>query len=124
MARHKKILVVEDEKQLVDMLTMRLNAEKYNVIAAYDGKAGLDRAKKEHPDLIILDVMMPEMDGFEVCRILKEDAKYKHIPIIFLTVKFQPNDIRFGKALGADAYITKPYEPEALLSKIHELIGK
>lgn len=119
----KKILVVDDEPNIVTLLGGRLRAEGYEVISAGDGTTGLDKARKEKPDLIILDLMLPKMDGYRVCGLLKKDARYSRIPIIIFTAKAQEEDIRMGEEVGADAYITKPFEPKALLGKIKELIG-
>ena len=119
---NKKILVVEDEKSLVEMLKMRLEKEGYSVIASYDGKDGLDKAKKENPDLIILDLMLPVMDGYKVCALLKKDSRYSKIPIIMFTAKAQDSDRELGLEMGADAYITKPFDAAMLLAKIKELI--
>lgn|SRR3989338_2503410 len=118
----KRILLVEDEKDLVDIVKFRLEANNYEVVVAYDGQEALDRAKKEKPDLIILDLMLPKIDGFKVCRMLKFDEKYKKIPIIMFTARAQESDKKLGEEVGADAYITKPFEPEALLVKIKELL--
>ena len=118
----KRILIIEDEHDLVELIMLRLEANGYEAMAAYDGEEGLRAAKEEKPDLIVLDVMMPKMNGFDVCRKLKDDEKFKRIPILMLTVKFQPNDIKFAKELGADEYLTKPFEPEILLNKIRELL--
>ncbi|MDD5005485.1 MAG: response regulator [Candidatus Omnitrophica bacterium] len=119
---NKKILVVDDEVQLVDMMKLRLEANNYDVIAAYDGQEGLDKARKEKPDLIILDLMLPKIDGYKVCRMLKFDEKYKKIPIIMFTARAQAEDEKVGMEVGADAYVTKPFEPQVLLGKIKELI--
>ena len=118
----KRILVVDDETELVDMITLRLQAHDYKIIQAHDGQEGLEKAKKDKPDLIILDVMMPKMDGYKVCGFLKRDARYAKIPIIMLTARAQQEDMSLGEELGADAYITKPFDPELLLGKIKELI--
>ncbi len=120
----KKILVVDDEPEMVKFMRMRLEASGYEVLEAYNGKEALEKAHKEKPDLVILDIMMPELDGFGVCRKLKIDSEYKSTPIIMLTIKFQPNDIKFAEAMGADAYITKPFDDSMLLEKIEDLIGK
>ena len=120
----KKILVVDDEVQLVDMVKMRLEANNYDVITAYDGQEALDKAHKEKPDLIILDLMLPKMDGYKVCRMLKFDEKYKSIPIVMFTARAQEEDEKVGMEVGADAYITKPFDPQLLLDKIQELVGK
>ena len=118
----KKILVVEDEKDLVETIKLRLEANNYAVITAYDGQEGLKKARSEKPDLIILDLMLPEINGYKVCRMLKFDQKYKKIPIIMLTARAQDSDKQMGQEVGADAYITKPFEPQVLLAKIQELI--
>jgi DNA-binding response OmpR family regulator len=120
----KRILVVDDEIDLVGMLTMRLEANDYEVFSAYDGQDGLDKARALKPDLIILDLMLPKIDGYKVCRMLKFDEKYKQIPIILFTARAQESDIKLGKEVGADAYLTKPFEPNILLGKIAELLKK
>ncbi len=118
----KRILVVDDETQLVEMLKMRLEAGGYQVLSALDGQEALDKARKEKPDLIILDLMLPKIDGYKVCRMLKFDEKYKSIPIILFTARAQQEDVKLGTEVGADAYITKPFDPPALLGKIKELL--
>jgi len=118
----KKILVVDDEFDLVEMLSIRLEANDFTVIKAFDGQAGLDMARTEKPVLIILDLMLPKLDGYKVCRMLKFDEKYKSIPVIIFTAKAQDTDKELGKEVRADAYLTKPFEPEILLAKIKELI--
>jgi DNA-binding response OmpR family regulator len=118
----KRLLIVEDEADLVEMVKMRLEASGFEVSAAYDGQEGLDKAKKEKPDLIILDLMLPKIDGYKVCRMLKFDEKYRNIPIIMFTARAQESDRKLGEGVGADAYIVKPFEPQALLSKISELL--
>lgn len=120
----KKILVIEDEKELVEMVQLRLEANGYDIIIAHDGQEGLNKAKKEKPDLIILDLMLPKIDGYKVCRMLKFDEKYKKIPIILFTARAQESDKKMGEEVGADAYITKPFEPKVLLAKISELLGE
>lgn len=117
-----RILVIDDEKDFVDTLAIRLEAKGYDISKAFDGKEGLEKAHSDNPDLIILDIIMPEMNGFDVCRKLKVDPKFSNIPIILLTAKFQPNDIDFGKEMGADAYLTKPVELNTLSDKINELL--
>jgi len=119
----KRILVVDDEAQLLEMVKMRLEANGYEVITADDGQEGFEKAKNERPDLIILDLMLPKMDGYKVCRLLKFDEKYKAIPIIMFTAKGEESAKQIGEEVGANAYITKPFEPQALLEKIKELLG-
>ncbi|MFH1414377.1 MAG: response regulator [Candidatus Omnitrophota bacterium] len=118
----KKILVVDDEVDLVDTLTIRLEASNYEVIKSYDGVDALERARKENPDLIILDIMLPKLDGFKVCRMLKFSEKYRGIPILMLTARSQEEDKIIGKEVGANTYITKPFDTEALLSNIKALL--
>lgn len=120
----KKVLLVDDEIDFVEVVSTRLEANGFEVLPAYDGEEALEKVKEARPDIIILDIMMPKINGFDVCRKLKLDQNYKDIPIIMLTAKFQTSDIKFGAAMGADAYITKPFEPSVLLDKIHELLKK
>ncbi len=119
----KKILIVEDEEQMVEMLKIRLEANGYEVLSAADGKQGLEKAQKQMPDLMILDLMIPKMDGFKVCGLLKKDSRYARIPIIMFTARAQESDKRMGEEVGADAYLTKPFEPKTLLDKIEELLN-
>jgi len=118
----KKILVVDDEAQLVDMVKVRLEANNYLVLTAFDGQEGLEKAYKDNPDLIILDLMLPQMDGYKVCALLKADTRYNKIPIIMFTARAQDSDKKMGEKVGADAYITKPFEPEELIAKIKALL--
>ena len=118
----KKILLVDDEPHIVIMLSNRIKHAGYDVISASDGQEGLDKARKENPDLIILDVMLPKLDGYKVCRMLKFDEKYKHIPIIIFTARAQEIDKKTSGDVGANGYITKPFEPQILLDKIKELL--
>lgn len=118
----QKILLVDDEKDFIDTLAERLMAKGFKIIEAFDGKEGLEKAHTEKPDVIVLDVTMPEMNGYDVCRKLKIDEKYKDIPIIMLTGNVQPNDVEFGKENGADVYLTKPLELKLLSHKIDALL--
>lgn len=118
----KRILVVDDEEDLVETLSFRLKANGYDVIKANDGQEGMDKAKKESPNLIILDLMLPKIDGYKVCGLLKADARYNKIPIILFTARAQDEDKKIGQEVGANAYITKPFEPQVLLAKIKELL--
>ena len=119
-----KILVVDDEPDIVTVIGKSLKDNGYEVITADDGQEALEKAKTEKPDLILLDLMLPIMDGYKVCGLLKNDTRYAKIPIILFTAKAQEKDIKLGEEVGADAYITKPFESEILLSKIKELIKK
>lgn len=120
----KRILVVDDEPASVNMMQMRLEAGGYEIMAAYDGQEALEKARNEKPDLIILDLMLPKMDGYKVCRLLKFDDKYKKMPIIMFTARAQEADRKMGMDVGADAYITKPFDPKVLMAKIKELLGE
>ena len=124
MSPGKKILLVEDEPEFRLALRMRLEANGYDIIEAEDGATGLNTARHQNPDLIILDVMLPKMDGFKVARLLKFDLKYKNIPLMMLTVMSQASDRKMGQAVGADAYLTKPYQPQELLDTISTLISR
>ncbi|MGB9628569.1 MAG: response regulator transcription factor [Thermodesulfobacteriota bacterium] len=114
----KKILMVDDEVDLVETVRFPLEMEGYQVLVSYNGEDALNQARKEEPDLIILDIMLPKLDGYKVCRLLKFDERYKHIPILMLTAKTQEKDKLLGKETGADEYITKPFEINELLEKI------
>ena len=120
----KKILIVEDEPHALETLRDRLEFEGYEIITAEDGQTALAKAKAEKPDLIILDVMLPKMDGYKVCGLLKADTRHNKIPIIMFTARAHESDKKLGKELGADAYITKPFESVELLGKINELLGR
>ncbi len=118
----KKILLVDDEPHIIMMLENRMKHAGFEVLTAGDGQEALIKAKKEKPDLIILDLMLPKLDGYKVCRMLKFDEKYKHIPIIMLSARAQEADKKMGDAVGADGFVTKPFEPQVLLSKVKELL--
>ncbi len=122
MAR-KKILIVDDEPDIILMVSNRLKAKGYDVVSALDGQAGLELAKSAKPDLIILDLMLPKMDGYKVCSFIKKDSRYSKIPIIMFSAKAQQDDIKIGQDAGADAYIVKPFDAPILLGKIAELLG-
>jgi DNA-binding response OmpR family regulator len=118
----KKILVVEDEEQLVKLVTARLQANNYDVVSAGDGYEAIAKVHLEKPDLIILDLMLPKIDGYKVCRMLKFDARYKNIPIIIFSARAQDSDKKLAQEVGADDYIVKPFEPDVFLSKIKNLL--
>jgi len=120
----KRILVVDDEKDMLYAVKMQLEAHHYEVLTAKDGQEGLNMARQEGPDLIILDLMLPRVDGYKVCRMLKFDSKYKGIPIIIFSARAQQDDKDLGYEVGADAYVSKPFEPKKLLGKIEELLSQ
>ena len=121
--KNKRILLVEDETDFRMALKMRLELNGFTVLEAEDGAAGLDQARSQRPDLLILDVMLPKLEGYKVARLLKFDEKYRKIPIIMLTARSQQADKDTGAAVGADAYMTKPFKSEELLSVITKLLG-
>ena len=112
----KKILVVEDEKNIVDILVFNLKREGYDTLEAYDGAEGLRLALEQDPDLILLDLMLPKMDGFEVCRLLREQGRAT--PVIMLTAREEETNKVLGLELGADDYITKPFSMRELLARV------
>ena len=114
----KKILVVEDEKAISDILVFNLQREGYDTLAAYDGAEGLRCALEEAPDLILLDVMLPEMDGFEVCQRLKADKETEGIPVIFLSVMESPGQKHRGFEVGGVDYVTKPFHADEVLARV------
>ncbi|MFA5350001.1 MAG: response regulator, partial [Candidatus Omnitrophota bacterium] len=120
----EKILIVEDEKDIIKMLEYNLKKEGFKVIAARDGEDALDLALREYPDLILLDLMLPGIDGLEVCRTLRKDTKTAPIPIIMLTAKSQESDKVVGLELGADDYITKPFSPRELIARIKAVLRR
>ncbi len=117
----KKILMVDDEVDIVDIVKIYLVEQGYEVICAYNGEEALKLVEEEKPDLIILDVLMPGVDGFEVCRILKQKKETMFIPVIFLTAKDELSDKWSGLFMGAFGYITKPFDEKGLLHKIEEI---
>ena len=119
----KKILLVEDERDLVELLTTRLQAAGYEVAVAYDGQQALDLVGQDAPDLIVLDLMLPKVDGYEVCRQLKADKRTQKIPILVLTAHSTEEKLKTALDCGADALFTKPFDPQALLAKISELLS-
>jgi DNA-binding response OmpR family regulator len=113
-----KILVVDDEADLVSVLSFGLQVEGFAVISAADGEEGLRRAREERPDLIVLDLMLPKLDGYQVCRTLKFDERYRGIPILILSARSGEADRRLALEMGADAFLTKPYDMRDLVGRI------
>jgi DNA-binding response OmpR family regulator len=120
----KKILVVDDNPNIVKLLEHRLKANEYEVVTAYDGEDALDKVRQAKPDLMILDVVIPKIDGYKVLSILRADEQYKDMPVVMLSAHGQAKDVEKGMELGAVSYITKPFKPEMLLGVIEEaLVG-
>jgi two-component system alkaline phosphatase synthesis response regulator PhoP len=119
-----KILVVDDEIYIVHILDFSLGMEGYEVLTALDGEQALEKARQEHPDLIVLDIMMPKLDGYETCKLLKSDDNTKSIPVILLSAKGRNVDQKVGFEVGADDYITKPFSPRKLVERINAILGQ
>lgn len=117
----KKILVVDDEKKIVEILKAYLEKEGYSVIAAYDGREALDSTWRELPDLIILDLMLPEISGWDVCREIRKES---NVPIIMLTAREEITDKIIGLELGADDYVTKPFDPKEIVSRVRAVLRR
>ena len=119
-----KILVVDDEKDIVQLIQYNLEKEGYRVISAYEGQQAIKLAEKELPNLIILDLMLPELDGLEVCRILKRNERTAQIPILMVTAKSTETDKVVGLELGADDYVTKPFSPRELVARVKAILRR
>ena len=119
----KTILLVDDESGIRESLSIRLKNSGYNVLTAKDGIDGLKKARSSNPDLIILDLMLPKMDGYKVARLLKFDQRYSHIPILILSARGQDVDKAMGKSAGADDFVIKPFNAERLLSRISRMLN-
>jgi DNA-binding response OmpR family regulator len=114
----ERILAVDDSPTILQMIKAILEGGGYEVITAVDGVEALDKARSEEPALILLDVMLPKLDGYRVCRLLKFDQNYKHIPVVMLTAKAGDSEMATGIRTGADQYLTKPVEPDTLLATV------
>jgi len=120
----KTILIVDDEEDLLELMSFNLSKEGYRVLTAQDGEQCLNMVKKSLPDLIVLDLMLPGIDGLEVARTLKRNPQTEHIPIVMLTAKSEEADIVTGLELGADDYVTKPFSPRVLLARIRSVLRR
>src|SRR5512140_2160736 len=120
----KRILVVDDEIYIVHILEFTLTMEGYEVLTAADGEEALRKMEQDRPDLVVLDIMMPKLDGYEVCRRIRQDEDFGQVPIILLSAKGRPIDRETGLDVGADDYIVKPFSPRRLLEKIRELLHR
>jgi two-component system phosphate regulon response regulator PhoB len=124
MARRKKILVVDDERDLVELISMNLQRNGYEVVTAHDGPTGLDLARRQKPDLLILDIMMPGLSGRDVTIALKGDPDTATIPILMLTAKTEETDIIVGLSMGADDYVTKPFSMKVLIARVAAVLRR
>jgi DNA-binding response OmpR family regulator len=121
-AKHKKILIVDDQNGVLEMLQERLCVSGYEVITAQNGLDGLEKARRERPDLMVVDVMVPKLDGYTLCRMLKFDEKYRRMSIVLLSALARENDADTRQQVKADAFIAKPYDGSILLNTIKELL--
>lgn len=120
----QKILIVDDELDALTALKRALESENYNVVEAADGLSAIQKVKDEKPDIVLLDLMLPEIDGFEVCKQLKSDPLYRHVPIIMLTAKGEINDKIEGIEIGADDYVTKPFNLNEIKARIKMVLRR
>jgi DNA-binding response OmpR family regulator len=124
MARRKKVLIVDDERDLVELIGMNLQRNGYEVVSAHDGATGLDMARKQKPDMLVLDVMMPGLSGRDVTMALKSDPDTASIPILMLTAKTEETDIIVGLSMGADDYVTKPFSMKVLMARVGAVLRR
>lgn len=120
----KRILVVDDEIYIVHILEFTLTMEGYEVLTAADGEEAMRRLEQDRPDLVVLDIMMPKLDGYEVLRRIRADEEFRQVPVILLSAKGRPIDRETGLEIGADDYIVKPFSPRRLLEKIQDLLER
>jgi DNA-binding response OmpR family regulator len=118
------VLVVDDDPVILKLLEVNFEMEGFEVVRASDGAEGLERARAVLPDIVILDVMMPRMTGYEVAKALREDEDTAHIPIIFVTARAQSQDVERGMELGVDDYVTKPFDPLDLIARVNVLLAR
>lgn len=119
----KKVLIVDDEPNIAISVDFLMRREGFEVLVAHDGEEGLARIRADRPDLVVLDVMMPKLDGFEVCKAVRADPTLAGVRILMLTAKGRAQEITKGLALGAEAYIPKPFSTRELVAKVKELLG-
>jgi DNA-binding response OmpR family regulator len=124
MSDKTKVLVAEDKQDIRNLIAFSLEYCDYVVVQACNGQEAVDKATAEQPDLILLDVSMPRMDGYEVCKVLKEQESTKHIPIAFLSARGQETEIKHGLELGAEEYILKPFAPDVLQQRVASLLAR
>ncbi len=116
-----KVLVCDDERHIVRLIQVNLERQGYTVVTAFDGKEGLEKIRAEKPNLCVLDVMMPYMDGFEVLKALRREPETENLPVIMLTAKAQDKDVFEGYHYGADMYLTKPFNPMELVTFVKRI---
>ncbi len=119
----KRVLICDDDPVILRLLQVNLELEGYDVLTAHHGEEAFDIATKELPDLVILDIMMPRLDGYQTCQKLKAQPSTEDIPVVFLSAKAQASDIEKGKSFGVSDYLTKPFDPNDLLDVVERLVG-
>ena len=124
MSKREKIAVIEDEADILEVVQYNLRREGYLVVASRNGEEGLDRVRKENPDLVLLDLMLPGLDGLEVCKRLQADPVTAAIPVIMVTAKGEESDVVLGLQMGADDYVTKPFSPKELLARVKAVLRR
>jgi two-component system phosphate regulon response regulator PhoB len=124
VSSREKILVVEDEEDLVEMMSYNLGREGFRVMASRNGLEGLRRARRDAPDLVLLDLMLPDVDGLEVCRRLRRDPLTARLPVIIVTAKGEESDVVLGLGVGADDYVTKPFSPKELVARVKAVLRR
>lgn len=117
-----RLLAVDDDPVILNLLKVNFEIDGFDVITAGDGQEALETAQAEKPDVVLLDIMMPKMSGLEVTQALKSDPETKRIPIMLLSAKAQEADVEVGMKMGADAYVTKPFDPIELVQRVHDLV--
>ena len=124
MSRAKTILLADDEHSVVKFVTLILENEGFRVVTAHDGEEALQKARESRPDLVLLDIIMPRKNGYQVCRALKEDEVLRTLPVIFLSAKSQPSDRFWAKRVGGDGFVAKPFDPADLVREIKVLLQR
>lgn len=122
MKKHGKILIVDDEPNILLSLDFLMRRGGYEVYIARNGSEALELLQKENPDLVLLDIMMPDVDGYQICTHIKTTPAHQHCKVIFLSAKSKESDVKYGLELGADAYMTKPFSTRNLMQKVEELL--
>lgn len=120
----KKILIIEDDEDIMELISFNLKKEGYSVVKAVTGEEGVKQAQSGSPDVVLLDIMLPEIDGLEVCRRLKADTKTKNIPIVMVTAKVEESDVVAGLELGAEDYVVKPFRPKELVARVRAVLRR
>jgi len=120
----KRILIAEDERDIRDLIAFTLRFAGYEVLTANNGEEAVQMTQKELPDLVLTDVRMPKMTGYEACKQIKADPRTQHIPVVFLSAKGQEAEVQSGMAAGADEYLLKPFAPDQLTRKVAEILSK